>query len=117
MLDFEGELAVVIGNHGRHIPQDEAFNHIAGYSIFNDGSVRDRQRHTVQFCPGKNFEGTGPLGPWMVAPDEFGDPYSQTLITRLNGDMVQHTGIDMMDHKIEKIDRIYRLYTLYVLVT
>ena len=73
MLDFEGELAVVIGNHGRHIPQDEAFNHIAGYSIFNDGSVRDWQRHVIQFCPGKNFGGTGPFGPWMVTPDEFGE--------------------------------------------
>ena len=103
MLDFEGELAVIIGKHGRHIPQDEAFNRIAGYSIFNDGSVRDWQRHTIQFCPGKNFEGTGPFGPWMVTPDEFGDPYSQTLITRFNGDMVQRTGIDMMDHQIEKL--------------
>ena len=73
MLDFEGELAVIIGKHGRHIPQDEAFNHIASYSIINDGSVRDWQRHAIQFCSGKNFEGTGPFGPWMVTPDEFGD--------------------------------------------
>ena len=89
MLDFEGELAVIIGKLGRHIPQDEAFNHIAGYSIFNDGSVRDGQRHTIQFCPGKNFEGTGPFGPRMVTPDEFGDLYKQILTTRLNGEEVK----------------------------
>jgi 2-keto-4-pentenoate hydratase/2-oxohepta-3-ene-1,7-dioic acid hydratase in catechol pathway len=75
--------------------------------------VRDWQRHTIQFCPGKNFGGTGPFGPWMVTPDEFADPYSQTLISRLNGDMVQRTGIDMMDHKIEKlIEYISTVHTL-----
>ncbi len=68
MLDFKGELAVIIGNHGRHILQDEAFNNIAGYPIFNDGSVSDLQHYTIQFCPGKNFEGTGLFGPWMVTP-------------------------------------------------
>lgn len=103
MIDFEGELAVIIGKAGRHIPQSNALSHLAGYSIFNDGSVRDWQRHTIQFCPGKNFEGTGPFGPWMVTPDEFGDPYVQKLTTRLNGKEVQHTSIGMMDHKIEKL--------------
>lgn len=102
-LDFEGELAVIIGKGGRHIPKEKAFEHIAGYSIFNDGTVRDWQRHTIQFCPGKNFEGTGTFGPWLMTPDEFGDPYAQTLTTRLNGEEVQHTGIDMMDHKIDKL--------------
>lgn len=103
MLDFEGELAAIIGIGGRHISQADAFSHIAGYSIFNDGTVRDWQRHTIQFCPGKNFEGTGPFGPWMVTADEFGDPYQQNLTTRLNGEDVQHTSIGMMDHKIEKL--------------
>ena len=75
--------------------------------------MRDWQRHTIQLCPGKNFEGTGPFGPWMLTPDEFGDPYSQTLITRLNGDVVQQTSIDMMDHKIEKlIEYISTVHTL-----
>ena len=75
MLDFEGELAVIIGKGGRHITKEKAHDHIAGYAIFNDATIRDWQRHTIQFCPGKNFEGTGPLGPWMMTPDEFGDPY------------------------------------------
>ena len=80
MIDYEGELAVIIGKAGRHISQADALGHLAGYSIFNDGSVRDWQRHTIQFCPGKNFEGTGP-GNLMVTPDEFGDPYAQQLTT------------------------------------
>ncbi|MDP7101386.1 MAG: fumarylacetoacetate hydrolase family protein [Rhodospirillales bacterium] len=75
---------------------------MAGYSIFNDGSIRDWLRHTIQFCPGKNFEGTGPFGPWLMALDEFGDPYAQELTTRLNGEQVQHTSIAAMDHKIDK---------------
>ena len=58
MLDFEGELAVIIGKCGRHISLDKAFDHVAGYAGLNDGSVRDWQCHTIQFCPGKNFEGT-----------------------------------------------------------
>ncbi len=113
MIDYEGELAVIIGKAGRHISQADAFIHLAGYSIFNDGSVRDWQRHTIQFCPGKNFEGTGPFGPWMVTPDEFGDPYSQQLTTRLNGIEVQNTSISKMDHKIERlIEYISTIHTL-----
>ena len=113
MIDFEGELAVIIGKEGRHISREDALNHLAGYSIFNDGSVRDWQRHTIQFCPGKNFEGTGPFGPWMVTPDEFGDPYAHELTTRLNGEEVQHTSIGAMDHNIEKlIEYISSIHTL-----
>ena len=82
MIDYEGELAVIIGKTGRHISQADALSHLAGYSILMM-AVRDWQRHTIQFCPGKNFEGTGPFGPWMVTPDEFGDPYAQQLTTRL----------------------------------
>lgn len=113
MLDFEGELAVIIGKGGRHITKENAHNHIAGYAIFNDATIRDWQRHTIQFCPGKNFEGTGPLGPWMMTPDEFGDPYSQSLTTRLNGAEVQHTRIADMDHKIDKqIEYLSTIHTL-----
>jgi 2-keto-4-pentenoate hydratase/2-oxohepta-3-ene-1,7-dioic acid hydratase in catechol pathway len=112
-LDFEGELAVIIGKGGRHISKEKAHEHIAGYAIFNDGTIRDWQRHTIQFCPGKNFEGTGPLGPWMMTPDEFGDPYEQELTTRLNGDIVQHTSIADMDHKIDKqIEYLSTIHTL-----
>ena len=112
-LDFEGELAVIIGKGGRHISKEKAHEHIAGYAIFNDGTIRDWQRHTIQFCPGKNFEGTGPLGPWMMTPDEFGDPYEQELTTRLNGEIVQHTSIADMDHKIDKqIEYLSTIHTL-----
>jgi 2-keto-4-pentenoate hydratase/2-oxohepta-3-ene-1,7-dioic acid hydratase in catechol pathway len=113
MLDFEGELAVIIGKGGRHITKESAHEHIAGYAIFNDATIRDWQRHTIQFCPGKNFEGTGPLGPWMMTPDEFGDPYVQSLTTRLNGNAVQHTSIADMDHKIDKqIEYLSTIHTL-----
>ena len=113
MLDFEGELAVIIGKGGRHITKEKAHDHIAGYAIFNDATIRDWQRHTIQFCPGKNFEGTGPLGPWMMTPDEFGDPYSQSLTTCLNGEEVQHTKIADMDHKIDKqIEYLSTIHTL-----
>jgi len=113
MLDFEGELAVIIGKGGRHISKEKAHEHIAGYAIFNDGTIRDWQRHTIQFCPGKNFEGTGPFGPWMMTPDEFGDPYKQTLTTKLNEETVQYTSIADMDHKIDKqIEYLSTIHTL-----
>ncbi|MDE2454654.1 MAG: fumarylacetoacetate hydrolase family protein, partial [Burkholderiales bacterium] len=72
-FDWEGELAFVIGKGGRHIPKSQAFEHIAGYACFNDISVRDWQRHTHQFTPGKNFPGTAPFGPYLVTRDEIPD--------------------------------------------
>ncbi|HEX6979264.1 MAG TPA: fumarylacetoacetate hydrolase family protein [Alphaproteobacteria bacterium] len=96
MLDWEGELAVIIGRSGRRIPRHKAMGHVAGYSIYNDVSVRDWQRHTSQFTPGKNFPGTGPFGPWMVTADELEDIGSQTLTTRVNGVVKQQATIDMM---------------------
>ena len=102
-----------ISKGGRHITKEKAHEHIADYSIFNDGSIRDWLRHTIQFCPGKNFEGTGPFGPWLMALDEFGDPYAQELTTRLNGEQVQHTSIAAMDHKIDKqIEYLSTVHTL-----
>jgi 2-keto-4-pentenoate hydratase/2-oxohepta-3-ene-1,7-dioic acid hydratase in catechol pathway len=88
-LDYEGELAIVIGKGGRRIPAGDALDHIAGYSCYNDGSVRDWQAHTIQFTPGKNFPRTGAFGPWLVTPDEFGEPRDQRLQTRLNGEIMQ----------------------------
>ena len=70
-LDYEGELVAVIGDGGRNIPLDQALEHVAGYSVFNDGSVRDFQRKTTQFLPGKNFDGTGGFGPEIVTADEL----------------------------------------------
>ena len=95
-LDFEGELAVIIGKPGRHISTADAMQHVAGYACYNDGSVRDFQRHTTQFTPGKNFVGTGPFGPWMVTPDEAGDLAQARLQTRVNGQVVQDTRIEQM---------------------
>jgi 2-keto-4-pentenoate hydratase/2-oxohepta-3-ene-1,7-dioic acid hydratase in catechol pathway len=93
-LDFEGELAVVIGRKGRHIKAADAYDYVAGYSCYNDGTLRDWQRHTIQFAPGKNFPATGGFGPWLVTPDEVGDPTKLHLQTRLNGEVVQDAGID-----------------------
>lgn len=93
-LDFEGELAVVIGKTARHVKAADALKHVAGYSCYNDGSVRDWQKHTIQFTPGKNFPSTGGFGPWLVTTDEIPDPSRLTLTTRLNGAVVQHATTD-----------------------
>jgi 2-keto-4-pentenoate hydratase/2-oxohepta-3-ene-1,7-dioic acid hydratase in catechol pathway len=88
--DFEGELAVVIGRPGRRIPHASALDHVAGFACLNDGSVRDYQRHTSQFTPGKNFDKSGAFGPWMVTRDSLSDPARLQLTTRLNGSVVQN---------------------------
>ena len=95
-LDWEGELAVIIGRKGRRIPREKAMRHVAGYSCYHDGSVRDFQRHTTQFTPGKNFAGTGGFGPWMVSADEIKDISKETLTTRVNGVVKQQAGIDLL---------------------
>lgn len=95
-FDYEGELAVVIGKGGRRIPRAKAHEHIAGYSVFNDGSVRDWQRHNIQFTPGKTFPGTGAFGPALITPDAVPDLGSQRVQTRLNGELVQDQPISDM---------------------
>ncbi|MBD9466487.1 fumarylacetoacetate hydrolase family protein [Pseudomonas sp. Pdm06] len=90
-IDFEGELAVVIGKAARHVKPADALDYVAGYACYNDGSVRDWQKHTIQFVPGKNFPNTGGFGPWLVTGDEIGDPQDLELTTRLNGEVMQHT--------------------------
>ena len=92
-FDYEGELAVVIGRGGRHIPEQDVSAHIAGYSCYNDVSVRDWQRHTAQWTPGKNFPSTGAFGPSLVTLDEIPDLDSLTLTTRLNGEVMQQAPI------------------------
>jgi 2-keto-4-pentenoate hydratase/2-oxohepta-3-ene-1,7-dioic acid hydratase in catechol pathway len=92
-FDWEGELAVVIGKGGRGITQAQALAHVAGYACFNDITVRDWQRHTHQWTPGKNFPGTGPLGPWLLTADEVPDVNALALETRLNGEMVQRASV------------------------
>ncbi len=92
-FDWEGELALVIGKGGRHIPKAQAFEHIAGFACLNDISVRDWQRHTHQFTPGKNFPGTAPFGPFLATRDEVPDVSQLTLETRVNGEVMQHASV------------------------
>jgi 2-keto-4-pentenoate hydratase/2-oxohepta-3-ene-1,7-dioic acid hydratase in catechol pathway len=95
-FDYEGELGVVIGKPGRHIPRERALEHVAGYTCVNEGSVREYQIHNRQFGLGKNFEASGSYGPWLVTPDEFGDPARHEVITRLNGVTRQRSMLDDM---------------------
>lgn len=90
-LDYEGELAVIIGTRGRHISQEQALRHVPGYSIFNEASVRDYQFKSPQWTIGKNFDGTGAFGPVFVSADEL-PPGARglSLTTRLNGKVEQH---------------------------
>jgi 2-keto-4-pentenoate hydratase/2-oxohepta-3-ene-1,7-dioic acid hydratase in catechol pathway len=100
-FDYEGELALVIGRPGRHIAAERALEHVAGYTIFVDGSVRDYQKFSV--TSGKNWPGTGPLGPWLVTTDEIPDPSKLMLSTRLNGQQVQHAPTSQLIYSIPQI--------------
>ena len=102
-LDFEAEIALIIGKAGRRISQKDSWSHIAGYSCYNDGSVRDWQRHTVQWTAGKNFARTGGFGPWMVTADEIPPDTVLTLSCRLNGARMQHANTQQMIFRIPKI--------------
>lgn len=102
-LDFEGEIAVVIGRPGRRISESDAYDHVFGYSCYNDVSVRDWQRHTSQWTAGKNFEGVGGFGPWIVTSDEIGAPPDIALITRLNGEVVQEARSAQMTFTIPEL--------------
>jgi 2-keto-4-pentenoate hydratase/2-oxohepta-3-ene-1,7-dioic acid hydratase in catechol pathway len=96
-LDYEGELVAVIGRPGRRIPKSDALSYVLGYSIFNDGSVRDYQMRTPQWTVGKNFDGTGSFGPWLVTSEELPPGCKGLrLSTRLNGEIVQSAMIDDM---------------------
>ena len=91
LLDYEGELAFVIGRRCRHVPRDRAAQVIAGYLVCNDVSVRDWQLRTPTMTMGKSFDTHGPLGPWLVTPDEIGDPHALELRTWVNGELRQHS--------------------------
>ena len=111
--DYEGELAVIIGKPGRYIKRQNAFDHVAGYSCYNEGSVREYQGHNRQFGLGKNFERSGSFGPWLMTPDEFGDPATHTLITRLNGIERQYAKISGLLHDVPRlIEYLSEGYTL-----
>lgn len=103
-LDYEGELAVVIGRGGRHIPESEALDHVAGYSVFNDATLRDYQLKTTQWLVGKTFDGTGSFGPELVTPDEVPAGASGLAIeTRLNGQVVQKSNTDQLIFNVAKV--------------
>ncbi|RJF95578.1 fumarylacetoacetate hydrolase family protein [Noviherbaspirillum saxi] len=102
-LDFEGEIAVIIGRRGRRVSEAEAWEYVAGYAPYCDGTIRDWQRHTHQWIPGKNFPATGSFGPWMVTRDEIEDGADLSLITRLNGQEVQRSSASLMIFSIPKI--------------
>ena len=96
-LDFEGEIAVVLGKGGRHIAKDDALDCVAGYALFNDGSVREYQFKTPQWTVGKNFDATGAFGPDLITPDELPEGIKGLLLeTRVNGKVVQSANTDEM---------------------
>ncbi|MDG2023836.1 MAG: fumarylacetoacetate hydrolase family protein [Actinomycetota bacterium] len=100
-LDYEVELAVVIGRSGRHISESQALEHVAGYTILNDGSVRDWQRHAV--AAGKNFYRSGSCGPWIVTDDVIPDPSKLSVMTRVNGEERQNASVKEMIFSVQEI--------------
>jgi 2-keto-4-pentenoate hydratase/2-oxohepta-3-ene-1,7-dioic acid hydratase in catechol pathway len=121
MFDFEGELALVIGRRAHHVKQVDALSYIGGYSCFNDGSIRDFQRHSQLFTAGKNFYQSGSFGPWIVTSDEISDPTKLTLQTRLNGQVMQSAPISdlcfSIPYLIEYLSTLGPLYPGDVIVT
>ncbi|WHY85761.1 fumarylacetoacetate hydrolase family protein [Neobacillus novalis] len=110
-FDYEGEIAVIIGKSGRRIKQEEALDYVAGYSCYNDGSIRDWQLRTQQWGPGKNFDGTGAFGPWMVTKDEIKDGEVLTLETRLNGEVMQRSSTDKLIFSIPELIAFISTFT------
>lgn len=110
-LNYEGEIAIVIGREGRHIPRESALAHIAGYTIVNDGSARDWQKQSV--AAGKNFDASSAMGPWLVTTDEIGDPRQMVLTTRLDGEVMQHSPFSLMawdlDYLVHYVSTFTRL--------
>jgi len=95
-FDYEGELAVIIGRPARHVDRARALDFVAGYTCFNDATVRDWQGHTTQFTPGKNFVGSGAMGPFLTTADEIPEPSALSLTTRFNGSVVQQASTGAM---------------------
>ncbi|HSS61449.1 MAG TPA: fumarylacetoacetate hydrolase family protein [Candidatus Limnocylindrales bacterium] len=113
LLDYEGELALVIGTRCRHVDEDRAHKVIAGYTITNDVSVRDWQIRTPTMTMGKSFDTHGPLGPWLVTPDELGDPHALTIRTFVNDELRQdgNTG-EMIYNCYQQISHLSQAFTL-----
>jgi 2-keto-4-pentenoate hydratase/2-oxohepta-3-ene-1,7-dioic acid hydratase in catechol pathway len=111
MFDYEGELAVIIGRRADRVGADEALSHVAGISCYNDHSVREWQRHTGQWTPGKNFPGTGAFGPWMTTLDEISDLSAVRLVTRVNGDVRQDATVDQMIFSVSELIEYISTFT------
>lgn len=103
-LDYEAELLLIIGDRAKSVSEANALNHVFGYSIFNDGSVRDYQRKSNQWTPGKNFDRTGPVGPWIVTADELPAGAAGLAIqSRLNGEVMQSSNTDQFIFTVPRI--------------
>ena len=102
-LDFEGEIALIIGKGGRRIPREQALSHVAGYACYNDASVRDWQSASSQWTAGKNFWRTGAFGPWMVTADEIPPGRVMRLTTRLNGVQMQQSDTRLLIHDLASL--------------
>lgn len=109
--DFEGELAVVIGKPGHKISESAAMEHVAGYCCLNDGSVRDWQKHSTQFTPGKNFYRSGSLGPWLVPADEVPDVSDLCMEARVNGVKKQKIVLGQMIFSIPWLIAYFSTFT------
>lgn len=110
MLDYEGELAIIIGKRGKEIPKGLAYDYIFGYSIANDITARDLQSKHKQFFLGKSLEGTCPIGPYLVAKDEIPDPHALTVVTKVNGEIRQNGSTKNMIHSVPEIIEIVSNY-------
>ncbi|MDP6376376.1 MAG: fumarylacetoacetate hydrolase family protein [Pseudomonadales bacterium] len=110
-LDYEGEIALIIGKAGRRIARADALDHAAGFGIYNDASVREFQRQTSQFTPGKNFAGTGGFGPWMMTPDEVGNLDAMEITTRLNGEVMQNAKASLLVHGFAELIEFCSTFT------
>lgn len=102
-FDYEGEMALVIGKDAWHVPEAEAMNYVAGYAAYNDFSVRDWQRATTQWTPGKNFPGTGGFGPYLVPAADLGNVDNLTLETRVNGETRQSASVSDLVFSIPQL--------------
>jgi 2-keto-4-pentenoate hydratase/2-oxohepta-3-ene-1,7-dioic acid hydratase in catechol pathway len=109
--DYEGELALIIGKPAWRVPKADTLAYIGGYACYNDGSIRDWQRHTTQWTPGKNFRASGAFGPWVVTADEVPDPTRLTLVTRLNGQEMQRATTDLLIYTIPVIVEYITAFT------
>jgi 2-keto-4-pentenoate hydratase/2-oxohepta-3-ene-1,7-dioic acid hydratase in catechol pathway len=110
-FDFEGELAVIIGKPARRVPRDKAYDYVAAYSCFNDGSVRDYQRHGAQWTPGKNFDASGSFGPCAVTVDSAPEPSAMQLTTTLNGEVVQHESVGELCFGVPELIEYISIWT------